>query len=56
MSKKAEVIIIGGGIAGISAGAQISQHCDVTIVEKESTMGFHATGRSAAVVAPAYGN
>lgn len=56
MSKKAEVIIIGGGIAGISAGAQISRHCDVTIVEKESTMGFHATGRSAAVFAPAYGN
>ena len=56
MSKQSEVIIIGGGIAGVSAGAQLSQYCDVTILEKESTTGYHATGRSAAVFAPAYGN
>jgi len=56
MSKQSDVIIIGGGIAGISAGAQLSQYCDVTILEKERTTGYHATGRSAAAFAPAYGN
>ncbi len=51
-----DIIIIGGGIAGISLGAQLSGHARVTILEMENQPGYHATGRSAAYFAPAYGN
>lgn len=51
-----DVIIIGAGIAGVSAAAQLSKYCKVLMLEKESAAGYHATGRSAAAFAPAYGN
>ena len=56
MQKPIDVIIIGAGIAGVSAGAQLARYCNVLILEKESAPGYHATGRSAAAFAPAYGN
>ncbi len=56
MAKTADVIIIGGGIAGVSAAAQLSQYCSVLILEKEQTTGYHAAGRSAPAFAPAYGS
>ena len=51
-----DVLIIGGGIAGISAAAALSPHCDVTLLEAEDHLGYHATGRSAAVFLQDYGN
>lgn len=51
-----DVIIIGGGIAGVSLGALLSSKVRTAVVEMEATPGYHATGRSAAYFAPAYGN
>ncbi|MFT7688513.1 MAG: D-arginine dehydrogenase [Candidatus Azotimanducaceae bacterium] len=56
MSNKADVIVIGAGIAGTSMAAQLSRHCSVHLVEMEEQIGYHATGRSAAYYAPSYGN
>ncbi len=51
-----DVLIIGGGIAGISAAAALSSDCAVTLLEAEDQLGYHATGRSAAVFLEDYGN
>ncbi|MEQ8710580.1 MAG: FAD-binding oxidoreductase [Rhodospirillales bacterium] len=51
-----KVVIVGGGMAGISLAAVLSAEAEVVVLERESTPGYHATGRSAAVYAPAYGN
>ncbi|WP_299303655.1 FAD-binding oxidoreductase [uncultured Litoreibacter sp.] len=50
------VLIIGGGIAGISAAARISPDAEVTVLESENAIGYHATGRSAAAFLKDYGN
>ena len=50
------VVVIGGGIAGISTAAEIAAHCDVTVVEQEFQSGYHSTGRSAAVLHLAFEN
>lgn len=52
----ADVIIIGGGIAGISAGACLARDLSVRVLEGESRIGYHATGRSAAILIRNYGN
>ncbi len=51
----ADYIIIGGGIAGASAGYWLSQHARVIVLERESMPGYHSTGRSAALYIAAYG-
>ena len=51
-----DILIIGGGIAGISAAAQLSTLGTVTLLEGESTLGYHASGRSAAAYLRDYGN
>ncbi len=50
-----DVIVIGGGIAGIGAAAMLSEHSSVVVLEAESQCGYHATGRSAAIYIPSYG-
>lgn len=50
------VIVIGGGIAGVSAAAELSEHSDVTLLEAEEALGYHASGRSAAMYEENYGN
>lgn len=49
------VIVIGGGIAGVSAAAHLAPSADVTLLEMESTLAFHTTGRSAALFVVNYG-
>lgn len=49
-----EFIVVGGGIAGVSAAAHLISHGSVTLVEREPVLGFHATGRSAAMFRIAY--
>jgi D-arginine dehydrogenase len=51
-----DVIVIGAGVAGISAAAELSEHCKVLLLERELQPGYHSSGRSAAYFAPAYGN
>lgn len=51
-----DIIIIGGGIAGVSAGFELADDHTVLILEMESTPGYHSTGRSAAVYTELYGN
>ncbi len=50
-----DFLVIGGGIAGISAGARLSEHGNVTVLEAEDALGYHASGRSAALFEPGYG-
>ncbi|MEP1535582.1 MAG: FAD-dependent oxidoreductase [Paracoccaceae bacterium] len=50
-----DVIVIGGGIAGISASARLSAHAKTLLIEGESALGYHASGRSAAVFEENYG-
>ncbi len=50
-----DFLVIGGGIAGISAGARLSEHGSVTVLEAEDALGYHASGRSAALFEPNYG-
>ncbi len=51
-----DIIIIGGGIAGLSAGARLAPHMNVTVIEAEEALAFHASGRSAALFEPHYGS
>lgn len=50
-----DVLIVGGGIAGASLGAEIAGSVRAAIVEAESQCGVHATGRSAAFWLESYG-
>jgi D-arginine dehydrogenase len=56
MVERADVVIIGGGIAGISLAGRLAPHRDVVVIEMENHLGTHATGRSAAVYIEAYGS
>jgi len=52
---KADVIVVGAGIAGASAAAELAATARVVLLEMEPHPGYHATGRSAAYFAAAYG-
>ena len=56
MTEPADIIIIGGGIVGGSLAAEVSKFADVVLLEAEDVFGYHATGRSAAMYEPNYGN
>lgn len=49
------IVVIGGGIAGVSAAAALSPHGNVVVLEAESALGYHASGRSAALFEQNYG-
>jgi D-arginine dehydrogenase len=51
----ADVIVIGGGIAGVSIAYELSTSARVTVLEAESTLAYHTTGRSAALFLETYG-
>lgn len=50
-----DFIVIGGGIAGISAGARLSHLGRVLVLEAEDALAYHASGRSAAMFEQNYG-
>ncbi|MCK8483127.1 FAD-binding oxidoreductase [Aliiroseovarius sp. S2029] len=50
-----DFIVIGGGIAGVSAGARLSRLGRVTLIEAEDALAYHASGRSAAMFEESYG-
>jgi D-arginine dehydrogenase len=51
-----DFIVIGAGMAGMSAAAALSRSARVALVERESQPGYHTTGRSAALFSEFYGN
>lgn len=51
-----DILVIGGGIAGLSAAAALSKHANVTVLEAEEQIGYHSSGRSATMVHYALGD
>ena len=51
-----DVVIIGGGIAGMSACAQLAPYVKVVLLEAEPELCYHSSGRSAATYIEDYGN
>ena len=45
-----DILVIGGGIAGLSAAAALSKHAHVAVLEAEEQVGFHSSGRSATML------
>jgi D-arginine dehydrogenase len=50
-----DVIVIGGGIAGVSIGYELAADRSVALLEMEATLAFHTTGRSVATFLESYG-
>lgn len=55
MAEKTDFIVIGGGIAGLSVAYELSAYGSVIVLEAEGAVGYHSTGRSAAVMSENYG-
>jgi len=53
--KSYDALIIGGGMAGVSLGYELSADRSVGLLEMETTLAFHTTGRSAATFLESYG-
>ena len=51
-----DILIIGGGIAGLSAAAALSKHGRVVVLEAEEQVGYHSSGRSATMLHYALGD
>jgi D-arginine dehydrogenase len=51
-----DILVIGGGIAGLSAAAALSARARVTVLEAEEQIGYHSSGRSATMVHYALGD
>ena len=56
MSGNTDILVIGGGIAGLSAVAALSSRARVTVLEAEEQVGYHSSGRSATMVHYALGD
>lgn len=52
---KADIAIVGAGIAGASLAAMIAPRATIVLIEAESQPGYHSTGRSAAFWSESYG-
>ncbi|MFN4155482.1 MAG: NAD(P)/FAD-dependent oxidoreductase [Paracoccaceae bacterium] len=52
----ADVVIIGGGIAGVSLAARLAPFASVMVLEAEASLAHHASSRSAALYEPRYGS
>lgn len=51
-----DFVVIGGGIAGVSAAAHLAPHGSVILLEQESSLAYHTSGRSAAMLVENYGS
>lgn len=50
-----DVVVVGGGIAGLSLAAALAPRCRVALVEQEPALFTHTSGRSAQQSQPTYG-
>ncbi len=53
--KSYDVLVIGGGIAGVSIGYELATDRRVGLLEMEATLAYHTTGRSVATFLESYG-
>ena len=51
-----DFLVVGAGIAGASAAWALAEHGSVIVVERETSAGYHTTGRSSAQFLESYGN
>ncbi len=51
-----DFLVVGAGMAGASAAAELAKRGSVAIVDMEGHAGYHTTGRSAALFTEIYGN
>jgi D-arginine dehydrogenase len=51
-----DILVIGGGIAGLSGAAVLSSHARVAVLEAEEQVGYHSSGRSATMLHYALGD
>ncbi|MEO6224517.1 MAG: FAD-dependent oxidoreductase [Sphingomicrobium sp.] len=56
MARNPDILVIGGGIAGLSAAAALAPCAAVTVLEAEAQIGFHSSGRSATMLHYALGD
>lgn len=47
---------MGGGITGVSIASELTEYGSVLLIDQESYLAYHTTGRSAAIAMEAYGN
>ncbi len=43
---EADFLVVGGGIAGLSAASRLARHGKVVVLEAEEALGYHSSGRS----------
>ncbi|MCP1413196.1 FAD-binding oxidoreductase [Paenarthrobacter sp. A20] len=55
MASNYDVVIVGGGIGGLSLAAALAGKCTVALVEAEQSLAFHTSSRSARQLIPSYG-
>ena len=55
MTAHYDVVIVGGGIAGLSLASALAGKVRVALVEAEQTLAYHASARSARQLIPSYG-
>jgi D-arginine dehydrogenase len=53
---RADILVIGAGIAGASVADALASSARVIVLEQEERAGMHSTGRSAALFSETYGN
>ena len=51
-----DILVIGGGIAGLSAASALANHAKVAVLEAEPAVGYHSSGRSATMLHYALGD
>jgi len=56
MTETADILVIGAGMAGCGAAAELSPDAQVIVLEMEERPAYHTTGRSAATFILNYGN
>src|SRR3954467_2210395 len=44
--ERADFLIVGGGVAGLSAAARLARHGRTILIEAEEALGYHSSGRS----------
>jgi len=55
MTPDCDFLVIGAGVSGAAAAAELAAHGRVLLLEMEDQPGHHSTGRSAALYTPNYG-